>query len=275
MAVRCIAMAEITTLERAISELVTDGCAVALEGFTHLVPFAAGREIIRQRPSELELIRMTPDLIYDQLVGAGVARTLVFSWGGNPGVGSLFRLREAIEKGDPHPVTVREHTHFELANRYVAGASGVPFVVARAGGPTDLDDISESVTHIECPFTGQRVRAIRAINPDVGIVHAQQADRQGNVQLWGIVGVQKEVVLASRRSLVTVEEVVEELSPHPQGIVLPSWTIDYVAEAPGGAAPSYALGYYERDNDAYRAWDAISRDKTQFAAWLSEVDRGE
>jgi glutaconate CoA-transferase, subunit A len=265
-------VAKIVPLPQAVSELVHDGDTVALEGFTHLIPFAAGHEIIRQRRRDLTLVRMTPDLIYDQLIGAGCASRLVFSWGGNPGVGSLHRMRDALATGWPGSLEIEEHSHAGMANRYVAGASGLPFAVLRGYSGTDLPAHTDTISTVECPFTGERLAAVAALNPDVTIVHAQRADRDGNVQLWGITGVQKEAVLAARRALATVEEVVDELTPVPGAVVLPGWVLDAVAVAPGGAAPSYAHGYYERDNAAYRAWDAISRDREAFTRWLRGIE---
>jgi glutaconate CoA-transferase subunit A len=261
-------VAQIVALRDAIDDLVRDGDTVALEGFTHLIPHAAGHELIRRGRRDLTLIRMTPDLVYDQLIGAGCARKLVFSWGGNPGVGSLHRFRDAVEKGWPAPLELEEHSHAGMAAAYAAGASGLPFGVLRGYAGTDLVGRTPSLTEIECPFTGERLAAVRALQPDVGIVHAQQADRAGNVQLWGITGVQKETVLASPRTIVTVEEIVPELIPRPGAVVIPSWVIDAVAEAPGGAHPSYAHGYYERDNAFYVAWDPISRDRDTFTDWI-------
>ena len=262
-------MADVTTLPEAIRALVRDGDSVALEGFTHLIPFAAGHEIVRQGRRDLELIRMTPDLIYDQLIGMGCARRLVFSWGGNPGVGSLHRLRDAVENGWPGPLELEEHSHAGMANRYAAGASNLPFAVLRGYRGTDLEPRT-NVAPIACPFTGEELTAVPALRPDVGIVHAQRADREGNVQLWGIVGIQKEVVLAAERSLVTVEEIVDELEPRPGAIVIPKWAITAVAEAPRGAHPSYAHSYYDRDNDFYKAWDRIARERDTFTAWMEE-----
>jgi glutaconate CoA-transferase subunit A len=262
-------MAEIVSLPDAIAELVRDGDAVALEGFTHLIPFAAGHEVLRQRRTDLELIRMTPDVLYDQMVGMGAARKLVFSYAGNPGVGSLHRLRDAVEHGWPRPIELEEHSHAGMANRYAAGASRLPFAVLRGYHGTDLFARTR-VTTIACPFTGEELAAVPALRPDVAVVHAQEADRRGNVQLWGIPGVQKEAVLAASRSLVTVERIVSELEPRPGGVVIPSWVIDAVAEAPRGSRPSYALGITERDNDFYREWDAISRDRDRFRAWMDE-----
>lgn len=263
-------MADILELHSAVEALVHDGDCVALEGFTHLIPFAAGHEIIRQRRRDLTLVRLTPDLLYDQMIGMGCASKLVFAWGGNPGVGSLHRFREAVERGWPGPLQIDEHTHAGLTNRYVAGASGLPFAVLRGYSGTDLKQRTATVASVVCPFTGEQLAAVSAIRPDVAIIHAQQADRRGNVQMWGIVGVQKEAVLAARRSLVTVEEIVDDLVPRPGGVILPSWAISAVAAAPGGSRPSYALGYYERDNDFYVRWDDISRDRGRFLDWVDE-----
>ncbi|HEX4834102.1 MAG TPA: CoA transferase subunit A [Trebonia sp.] len=263
-------MAEIVSLARAVADAVHDGDSVAMEGFTHLIPFAAGHEVIRQRRRDLTLIRMTPDVIYDQLIGAGCARKLVFSWGGNPGVGSLHRFRDAVEHGWPRPLEIEEHSHAGMANRYVAGASGLPFAVLRGYAGTGLVGQTDTIRPVTCPFTGERLMAVSAVNPDVAIIHAQQADRAGNVQLWGLAGVQKEAVLAARRAIVTVEEIVDELTPRPTAVVLPGWTVTYVAHVPGGAHPSYAAGYSERDNDYYVAWDPIARERETFGAWLDE-----
>ncbi|MET8142422.1 CoA transferase subunit A [Sphaerisporangium sp. NPDC005288] len=263
-------MADIRTLPEAVAELIHDGDAVAMEGFTHLIPFAAAHEVIRQGITDLTLIRMTPDVIYDQLIGAGLVRKLVFSWGGNPGVGSLHRFRDAVENGWPRPLEVDEHSHAGMANRYVAGASGLPFAVLRGYRGTDLAGRTDTVATVTCPFTGEELAAVAALNPDVTVIHAQQADREGNVQLWGLTGVQKEAALAARRVLVTVEEIVEELRPRPGAVVLPGWAITAVAPAPGGAHPSYAAGYSVRDNGFYQAWDPISRDRERFATWLRE-----
>jgi glutaconate CoA-transferase subunit A len=260
-------MAETVTLAEAVRELVHDGDTVALEGFTHLIPSAAGHEVIRQGLRDLTLVRMTPDLIYDQMIGMGAAKKLVFSWGGNPGVGSLRRLRDAVEHGWPHPLELEEHSHAGMAAAYAAGASNLPFGVLRGYRGGDLPPLTRVAT-ITCPFTGEELAAVPAQRPDVGIIHAQRADRRGNVQLWGILGVQKETVLAAARSIVTVEEIVDELDPRPDAIVLPTWVIDAVALAPGGAHPSYAHGYYDRDNEFYVAWDAIARDREVFQAWM-------
>jgi glutaconate CoA-transferase, subunit A len=262
-------MAELMSLTDSVAALVSDGDSVALEGFTHLIPFAAGHELLRQGRRDLELIRMTPDLLYDQLIGMGAARKLVFAYGGNPGVGSLHRFRDAIEHDWPHPIEIEEHSHAGMANRYVAGASRLPCALMRGYIGTDLTAHTR-VEPVRCPFTGEQLVAVPALNPDVAIIHAQEADRSGNVQLWGIPGVQKEAVLAAERSLVTVERIVDELKLRPGGVVLPGWVIDVVAEAPGGSRPSYSLGITVRDNDFYRTWDEISRDRDAFVAWMNE-----
>jgi glutaconate CoA-transferase, subunit A len=262
-------VAAIVSLSEAISATVHDGDTLAMEGFTHLIPSAAAREVIRQRRRDLTLVRMTPDVIYDQMIGAGCARKLVFSWGGNPGVGSLHRFRDAVEHSWPRPLEIEEHSHAGMANRYVAGASGLPFAVLRGYNGTGLSG-KTNISEIVCPFTGERLAAVAALRPDVTVIHAQQADRAGNVQYWGITGVQKEAVLAAARSVVTVEEIVDVLEPRPGAVQLPAWAVGYVALAAGGSHPSYALGYSIRDNDFYVAWDAISRDRESFARWLSE-----
>jgi glutaconate CoA-transferase subunit A len=257
----------IVTLKDAIATIVRDGDVVALEGFTHLIPHAAGHEIVRQGRRDLTLVRMTPDVVYDQLIGMGCASKLVFSWGGNPGVGSLHRLRDAVEHAWPHPLEIEEHSHAGMAAAYAAGAANLPFGVLRGYQGGDLPARTR-VARLTCPFTGEELAAVPAHRPDVGIVHAQRADRRGNVQLWGILGVQKETVLAAARSIVTVEEMVDELDDRTGAIVLPFWSVDAVALAPGGAHPSYAHGYYDRDNDFYVAWDEISRDRDLFRAWM-------
>jgi glutaconate CoA-transferase subunit A len=258
-------------MSQAIAEHVPDGGTVALEGFTHLIPFAAGHEIIRQRKRDLTLIRMTPDLIYDQLIGMGCAKKLIFSWGGNPGVGSLHRLRDAVERGWPTPLELEEHSHAAMAAAWAAGAAGLPCAILRGYLGSDLVGKNPNIRAIDCPFTGERLAAVPAIRPDVTIVHAQRADRAGNVLVEGIVGVQKEAVLAAARAVVTVEEIVDDLrTTSPNAVVLPHWTISAVVKAPGGARPSYAHGYYARDNAFYVAWDAISRDRETFLAWMRE-----
>ena len=260
-------MAEIVPLDQAVRELVDDGDVVALEGFTHLIPHAAGHELIRQGKRGLTLVRMTPDVVYDQLIGMGCAQKLVFSWGGNPGVGSLHRFRDAVEHDWPAPLELEEHSHAGMAAGYAAGASNFPFGLVRGYEGTGLAERT-NVGWVTCPFTGERLAAVPSIRPDVGVIHAQQADARGNVQLWGISGVQKEVVLGAKRSIVTVEEIVEELDQKPGSTQLPAWTVTAVCECPGGAHPSYSHGYYDRDNAFYVSWDSISRDRDRFLAWM-------
>jgi glutaconate CoA-transferase subunit A len=262
-------MPQVLSLATAVEATVRDGDTVAMEGFTHLIPHAAGHEVIRQRRTGLTLIRMTPDLIYDQLIGMGCAKHLVFSWGGNPGVGSLHRFRDAYENGWPHKLTIEEHSHAAMANAYEAGAAGLPFAVLRGYIGADLPKVNPNIRSIVCPYTGEKLATVPAIRPDVTVIHAQKADRAGNVLIEGIVGVQKHAVLAARRSLVTVEEVVDDLGPRsPNAVVLPAWTVTAIACVPGGAHPSYAHGYYKRDNAYYKAWDAIARDRDGFLAWM-------
>jgi glutaconate CoA-transferase subunit A len=264
----------ICSLQEAVAELVHDGDQIALEGFTHLIPHAGGHEIIRQGRRDLHLVRMTPDIVYDQLIGAGCATKLTFSWGGNPGVGSLHRFRDAVENGWPHPLQIEEHSHAGMASRYAAGAARLPFGVLRGYVGTDLVQHTTTIKSIECPFTGEALTAVPALNPDVAVVHAQRADRLGNVQIWGIVGVQKEAVLAASRSIVTVEEVVDRLDPVPNSMVLPSWVVTAVCEVPSGAHPSFAMGYSVRDNAFYRAWDAIAKERGAFTEWVDRHIRG-
>ena len=261
-------MAEHLELSQAVSRYVQDGDTVALEGFTHLIPFAAGHEIIRQGKRNLTVSRLTPDLIYDQLIGAGCVRKILFSWGGNPGVGSLYRFRDAVENGWPSPIKLEEHSHAGLTNRYVAGASGLPFTVMKGYLGTSLGQIAPHVRFLDCPFTGEPMAAVRALNPDVGILHAQRADRLGNVQVWGISGVFREVVMASRRVIITVEEVVEELERHPGDFVIPAMAVTAVCPAPFGARPAYVQDYYNRDNDWYRRWPGRSKDRDAFLSWV-------
>lgn len=261
-------MAEWTSLSEAIATHVHDGDFVALEGFTHLIPFAAGQEIIRQQRRNLSLVRMTPDLIYDQLIGAGCAAKLTFSWGGNPGVGSLHRFRDAVEHGWPAPLAIEERSHSDLANAYVAGAANLPFAVLRGYTGSSFEQLCPHIRSIACPFTGEKLAATPSIRPDVAIIHAQKADRKGNVLAWGILGVQKEAVLAAKRSIVTVEERVDSLDAPPNACILPAWVVGAVCLVPRGATPSYAHGYYDRDNAFYRRWDEISRDRAGFSAWI-------
>lgn len=266
-------MAEFMSLADAVERFVHDGDTVAMEGFTHLIPFAAGHEVIRQGKRDLTLVRMTPDIIYDQLIGAGCARKLIFSWGGNPGVGSLHRFRDAVENEWPHALEIEEHSHAGMATRYVAGASGLPFGILRGYTGTDLPKFTDTIATIECPFTGEKLAAVPALNPDVSIIHAQQADREGNVGIWGIQGVQKEALLSAKQTIVTVEEIVDSLDERVT-VTLPSWVIDAIAVVPQGAHPSYAHDYYIRDNEFYQQWDEISRDRDSFGQWLDQHVHG-
>ncbi len=260
-------MARILSLKEAIAEFVRDGDTVALEGFTHLIPYAAGHEIIRQKRRDLTLIRLTPDLVYDQMIGMGCAAKMIFSWGGNPGVGSIYRFRDAVENQWPRPLAIEEHEHAGMVAAFAAGASNLPFGILRGYTGTELANHT-TVKFIECPFTGEKLAAVPAIRPDVAVIHAQKADRKGNVLLWGVVGVQKEAVLAAKRAIVTVEEIVDELDAPMNSVVLPNWLVSAVCEVPGGSFPSYALGYYARDNAFYKKWDAISKDREAFLAWM-------
>jgi glutaconate CoA-transferase subunit A len=270
-------MARITSLAEAIGAAVRDGDTVAVEGFTHLIPHAAGHEIIRQGRKHLTLIRMTPDLVYDQLIGMGCADRLIFSWGGNPGVGSLHRFRDAVENGWPSKLEIVEHSHAAMANAYEAGAAGLPCAVFRGYIGGDLPRVNPNIKYVTCPFTGERLAAIPAHRPDVAVIHAQRADKAGNVMIEGVLGVQKEAVLAAQRSVVTVEEVVDELPARSfNACVLPHWTVGFVAEVPGGAFPSYAQGYYPRTNSFYKQWDEISRERESFQRWMKDnvLDKG-
>jgi glutaconate CoA-transferase subunit A len=264
-------MAQISSLAEAIGAAIRDGDTVALEGFTHLIPYAAGHEIIRQGRKRLTLIRMTPDLVYDQLIGMGGVDKLVFSWGGNPGVGSLHRFRDAVENGWPQPLALEEHSHAAMANAYEAGAAGLPCAVFRGYIGGDLPKVNSKIKRITCPFTGEELAAVPAHRPDVAVIHAQRADKAGNVLIEGVLGVQKEAVLASKRSVVTVEEIVDDLGPRSlNAVVLPHWTVGHIAEVPGGAFPSYAQGYYPRNNSFYKQWDEIARERASFLAWMKE-----
>ena len=257
------------SLRDAIATYVKDGASLALEGFTHLIPFAAGHEIIRQQRRGLHLIRMTPDLIYDQMIGMGCASRLTFSWGGNPGVGSLHRLRDAVESGWPQPLALAEFTHAEMAVAYQAGASGLPCGLMPRPVASDLAKVpTASVRELRCPFTGDALALVPALKPDVTILHAQQIDARGNVLIRGIVGAAKEAAMAAKQLLVTVEEQVDTFRTDMNALILPSWVVTAASIVPGGAYPSYAQDYYPRDNAFYLAWDEIARDRAAFSAWM-------
>ena len=263
-------MAEFMSLREAVATHLEDGMTAAFEGFTHLMPYAAAHEAIRQKRRDLTVVRMTPDVIYDQMIGMGCVSKMVFSYAGNPGVGLLRRLRDSLENGWPHRIEIVEHSHAALAHAYEAGASKLPFAVLRGYVGADLPKVNPEIREITCPFTGEVLAAVPAINPDVTFIHALKADRKGNILIEGIVGVQKEAVLAARRAVVTVEEVVDGFESHPNALVLPHWTVDAVIHVPGGAHPSYAHGYYPRDNAAYIEWDGIAADRDVFLAWMEE-----
>ena len=262
-------MAKFVPLAEAVRENLRDGDTVAFEGFTHLIPHAAAHEAIRQGIKNLTLIRMTPDVIYDQMIGMGMARKLVFSYAGNPGVGLLRRLRDAVENGWPNSPLIEEHSHAAMANAYEAGAAGLPVAIFRGYKGAGLADVNPNIRFIDCPFTGEELAAVPAVRPDVTFIHAQRANRRGDVLVEGIIGIQKEAVLAASRAVVTVEEVVDDFAGvHPNACVLPHWTVTAIAEVPGGAHPSYAHGYYERDNKSYLEWDKIAADRDGFLAWM-------
>jgi len=260
------------SLKEAIAEYVQDGLSVAIEGFTAFICFAAGHEIIRQRRRNLTLIRMTPDVIYDQMVAAGVANKLVFSYLGNPGVGPLHCLRRAIEKGIPNPLEIEEYSHYGMVGRYFAGASRLPFFPLRSYLGSDIPRVNERIQFVESPYGDGKVAVVPPLNPDIAIIHAQRADIQGNTQLWGLLGVQKEVAFAARKVIVVVEEIVDEsvIRADPNRTLIPGLIVDAVVHVPYGAHPSYVQGYYDRDNVYYLMWDALSRDPESVRAWLEE-----
>ena len=262
-------MAKFQSLREAVAENLHDGDTAAFEGFTHLIPHAAAHEAIRQGRKDLTLIRMTPDIIYDQMIGMGMVKKVIFSYAGNPGVGLLRRMRDAIENGWPRSIEIVEHSHAAMANAYEAGASGLPCAIFRGYVGADLPKVNTDIRSVTCPFTGERLAAIPAHRPDVAFIHAQKASRRGDVLIEGIIGVQKEVVLAARRAVVTVEEIVDDFDDlHPNLCVLPHWTVASVVHVPGGAHPSYAHGCYGRDNAAYLDWDKVSADRDLFSSWM-------
>lgn len=263
-------------MKEAIARFVHDGDTLVIEGFTHLICFAAAHEIIRQRRRDLTLCRLTPDLIYDQMIAAGCAKKLVFSWAGNPGVGSLFALRRAVEKGVPHPVEIEEYSHYGLVARFAAGAAKLPFWPLRNYRGSDLPAVNPRIKTVTCPYTGEELATVPAINPDVTIVHAQRADQYGDAQLWGLYGVQKEAAFAAKRVIVVVEEIVDEsvVRADPNRTLIPGFIVDAVVHEPWGAHPSYSQGFYDRDNEFYVAWEAISKDEDGLQNWLEEYVYG-
>ena len=263
-------MAEFLSLNEAVSENLKEGDTVCFEGFTHLIPHASAHEVIRQKIGNLTIIRMTPDVIYDQLIGMGLVKKMIFSYAGNPGVGLLRRFRDSVEKGWPNKIEIEEHSHSAMAHAYEAGAAGLPCAVFRGYLGAELREVNPNIKTVICPFTGEELTAIPSIKPDVAFIHAQKADKKGNILIEGILGVQKEAVLASKRSIVTVEEIVENLNSHPNATVLPDWTVSSICHVPGGAHPSYARGYYKRDNASYIEWDKIASDRDGFKNWMKE-----
>ena len=262
---------KVKSMRDAVSLHVHDGDTVVIEGFTHLICFAAGHEIIRQRRRDLTLCRLTPDLIYDQMIAAGCARKLVFSWAGNPGVGSLHAFRRAVEGKGPS-LELEEYSHFGMVARFAAGAARLPFWPLRDYAGTDLPTANPLIRSVVCPYSGEHLATVPALNPDVTIIHAQRADAQGNTQIWGLLGVQKEAAFASRRVIVVVEQLVDTavIRADPNRTLIPGLVVSAVVVEPWGAHPSYAQGYYDRDNDFYVAWEAISRDGKKLAAYLDE-----
>jgi glutaconate CoA-transferase, subunit A len=260
------------SMRDAIARHVHDGMSVAIEGFTAFICFAAGHEIIRQHRRDLTLIRMTPDLIYDQMVAAGVASKLVFSYLGNPGVGSLHCLRRAIENGIPKPLAIEEYSHYGMVGRYLAGASRLPFYPLRSYLGSDIPSVNEQIKFVASPYGDGSIAVVPPLHPDLAIIHAQRADSQGNTQLWGLLGVQKEAAFAANKVIVVVEEIVEEevIRADPNRTLIPGLIVDAVVHAPYGAHPSYVQGYYDRDNTFYLEWDKISRDHQRTCAWLDE-----
>ncbi|MBS7701775.1 CoA transferase subunit A [Chelatococcus asaccharovorans] len=264
-------MAKFLPLAQAVAENLNDGDIAAFEGFTHLIPTAAAHEAIRQNFRDLTLIRMTPDLVYDQMIGMGMAKKVIFSYAGNPGVGLLRRMRDAIENGFPHPIAIEEHSHAAMANAYEAGAAGLPCAIFRGYRGAGLAEVNPNIRHVTCPFTGEVLAAVPALRPDVSFIHAQKANKRGDVLVEGIIGIQKEAVLAAKRAVVTVEEVVDDFDDlHPNLTVLPAWTVTAIAVVPGGSHPSYTQGYYARDNAAYLEWDAIAADRDRFREWMQK-----
>jgi glutaconate CoA-transferase subunit A len=263
-------------MKDAIARFVRDGDLVVMEGFTHLIPFAAGHEIIRQRRRDLTLARLTPDLIYDQLIAAGCVSKMIFSWAGNPGVGPLHAFRRAVEKGVPRPLAIEEYTHFGMVLRFMAGASNLPFLPTRNYPGTDLTKVNPGFQKIQSPYADETLWCVPAIRPDVTIVHAQRADAEGNTQVWGLYGVQKEAAFASRRVIVSVEEIVASsvIRSDPNRTIIPGFVVSAVVHEPFGAHPSFVQGAYDRDNAFYVEWDAVSKDEAGLTRYLDEWVHG-
>lgn len=268
--------AKICTMAEAVNRYVTDGDVVAIEGFTAFIGFAAAHEIIRQRKQDLTLARMTPDLVYDQMIAAGVASKLIFSYLGNPGVGNLHCIRRAVEKGVPKPLEIEEYSHFGMVGRYIAGASNLPFFPLRSFQGSDLPQANPRIKFVNSPYGDGEIGVVPPLKPDVAFLHAQRADTQGNTQIWGLLGMQKEVAFASRKVVVIVEEIVDEaiIRHDPNRTLIPGLIVDALVHEPYGAHPSYVQGYYDRDNAFYLAWDKISHDQAATEAWLDEWVHG-
>ena len=273
---------KLMTMDEAIRRFVHDSDVVVVEGFTHLICFAAAHEIIRQRRRDLTLCRLTPDVIYDQLIGAGCARRLVFSWAGNPGAGPLYALRRAVEQGIPNSIELEEYSHFGMVARLTAGAAKLPFYPLRNYKGSDLPRVNSLIKTVACPFTGEELAAVPALNPDTAIIHAQRADENGNAQIWGLIGVQKEAAFASRNTIVVAEEIVSEsvIRSDPNRTLIPGMIVSAVVHEPFGCHPSFAQGFYDRDNDFYVRWREISQNEALFTKYLEEWvyglrDRGE
>ena len=260
------------TMHEAVAAHVQDGDLLAIEGFTACICFAAAHEIIRQGRRDLTLCRMTPDLIYDQMIAAGCASKLIFSYLGNPGVGPLHCIRRAVEQGLPHAIELEEYSHYGTVARYLAGAHRLPFYPLRSYKGSDLPGVNPKIRFIESPYGDGSIAVVPPLNPDVAILHAQRADKHGNTQFWGLLGVQKEVAFAAKRLVVVVEEIVDEaiIYGDPNRTLIPSLIVDAVVHEPYGAHPSYVQGYYDRDNDFYLLWDQISRDAAATQQWLEE-----
>jgi glutaconate CoA-transferase subunit A len=260
------------SMSDAVSRFVHDGDTIVIEGFTHLICFAAAHEIIRQRRRALTICRLTPDLIYDQLIGAGCVSKLIFSWAGNPGAGPLYALRRAVEQGIPNPIELEEYSHFGMVARLTAGAAKLPFYPLRDYMGSDLPRVNPLIKTVACPFTGEQLAAVPALNPHVAIVHAQRADENGNAQIWGLLGVQKEAAFASKHVIIVAEEIVTEsvIRSDPNRTLIPGLIVDAVVHEPFGCHPSYAQGFYDRDNDFYVSWRDISQNESRFNSYLNE-----
>jgi len=264
--------AKLMSMADAVRRFVADGEVVVIEGFTHLISFAAAHEIIRQKRRDLTLCRLTPDLVYEQMIAAGCAKKLVFSWAGNPGAGPLYALRRAVEQGLPQPLELEEYSHFGMVARFQAGAARLPFLPLRTFTGSDLPRVNERIREVECPYTGERLATVPALHPDVAIIHVQRADSSGNCQVWGLLGVQKEAAFAASKVIVVAEEIVDEavVRADPNRTLLPGFIVSAVVHEPWGCHPSFAQGYYDRDNDFYVAWREISQDAAKLDAWLAQ-----